>query len=747
MRVSMNLKTKQFLSNLPYDLSSSIAVFLVAIPLCLGIAHASGAPLFSGIISGFIGGIVVGTFSKSALSVSGPTASLTAIVLSGIKDLGSFDAFLLALFLAGMIQALLGFLKSGALAAYLPSATVVGMSVAIGLLLIIKQLPHLIGYDVEEFGVEEFDITKEDINETYHDPHESKETNSLTLLMHAFRNLQTNVLVIGVISLLSFWIWDRYFAKKFKYVPASLFAIIIGTSTNLFLGYLLPGGALSQDHLVTLPIFKNPSELFAHLDFPNFSYWDHSSVWLLALTIAFASSLESLLSVEVVDKLDEENRKTPMSQELVAQGLGNMACGLAGGIPITSVVVRGTVNASSGAKTKFSAIFHGVWIGISVLLFPKFMNNIPLASLAAILTFTGLKLAKPEMFRLMFQKGYSQFLPFLVTVVVTFFTNVLIGTFCGILVALAFVLYRDNQGAIIMVENHGKFRRIMLGEIIGFLHKARIKSVLEEQPSGITLEIDGTRTLHMDQDIRELIHDFRKNAHRKGITVILGGIPNMENDIESLKKEMSESYQKLLRNNQEWVEEKTAEDPEFFSRHAEGQRPQTLFIGCSDSRVPVNVITKTNPGEIFVTRNIANVVSVDDMSLFSVVQYAIDALNVKHIIVCGHIGCGGVRAALQGKSTGLIDNWITHIKDVYLKHRDELDALPEDKREERLIHLNVAEQVVNLYKTGMIQTALAKYGFPEIHGWVYDIRNGQISEVDYKDILHKELGGLYGYPK
>lgn len=575
---------------------------------------------------------------------------------------------------------MLGILRTGALSAYLPSATVVGMSVAIGLLLVIKQLPHLIGYDVEEFGVEEFDLTKEDINESYHDPHEAKETNSLMLLLHAFRNLQSNVLIIGIISLLSFWVWDRYFAKKFKYVPASLVAIILGTASNLLLGHLLPGGALSQDHLVTLPIFKNPSELFAHLDFPNFSYWDQAPVWTLALTIAFASSLESLLSVEVVDKLDEENRKTPMSQELIAQGLGNMACGLAGGIPITSVVVRGSVNASSGAKTKFSAIFHGAWIGTSVLLFPKFMNTIPLASLAAILTFTGLKLAKPAMFKLMFQKGYSQFLPFLVTVAVTFFTNVLIGTFCGILVALVFVLYEDHRTAIYREERYGKFRRIILGENLGFFHKAKIKAVLESQPTGITLEIDGTRTLHMDQDIKELIHEFRKNAHRKGITVILGGIPNMENDMESLKKEMSESYQKLLRNNQEWVEERTAEDPEFFARHAEGQAPQTLFIGCSDSRVPVNVITKTNPGEIFVTRNIANVVSVDDMSLFSVVQYAIDALNVKHIIVCGHIGCGGVRAALQGKATGLIDNWITHIKDVYLKHREELDALPEEKK-------------------------------------------------------------------
>ncbi|TGL63522.1 SulP family inorganic anion transporter [Leptospira sarikeiensis] len=743
----MNTKTKQFISSLPYDLPASIAVFLVAIPLCLGIAHASGAPLFSGIISGFIGGIVVGTFSKSALSVSGPTASLTAIVLSGIKDLGNFEAFLLALLIAGIIQTILGILKTGALSAYLPSATVIGMSVAIGLLLVIKQLPHLIGYDVEEFGVEEFDLTKEDINESYHDPHEPKETNSLMLIVHAVRNLQQNVFIIGIISLVAFWVWDRYFSKKFKYIPASLFAILLGTSVNIFLGEFLPGGTLTQDHLVTLPVFKNASELFNHLDFPDFSFWNNGTVWTLALTIAFASSLESLLSIEVVDKLDEENRKSPMSRELIAQGLGNMACGLAGGIPITSVVVRGSVNASSGAKTRLSAIMHGVWIGTSVLLFPKLMNKIPLASLAAILAFTGLKLARPAMFKLMFQKGYSQFLPFLATVAVTLFTNVLIGTFCGIIVSLIFVLYRDNQGAVIRVESHGKFRRIVLGEVIGFLHKSRIKSVLEEQPSGITLEIDGTRTLHMDLDIRELIHDFRKNAYHKDIKVILGGIPHMHNDIESLKEEMNESYQRLLTNNQQWVEERTSEDPEFFARNAEGQSPQVLFIGCSDSRVPVNVITKTNPGEIFVTRNIANVVSVDDMSLFSVVQYAIEALNVKHIIVCGHYGCGGVRAALKGQATGLIDNWITHIKDVYLKHREELDLLPDDKKEERLIQLNVAEQVVNLYKTGMIQNALAKYGFPKIHGWVYDIRNGQINEVDYKDLLTKELGGLYGYPK
>ncbi|TGK01211.1 sulfate permease [Leptospira langatensis] len=740
-------KIKNLSEKFTYDLPASISVFLVAIPLCLGIAHASGAPLFSGIIGGFIGGILVGALSKSPLSVSGPTASLTAIVLSGIRDLGSFEIFLLALLIAGMVQVLLGILKAGALSAYLPSATVMGMSVAIGLILIIKQLPHLIGYDIEEFGVEEFDLTREDINETYHDPHEGRETNSFTVLLHSIPNLRMNVFLIGAFSLVSFFVWDRFFAKKFQFLPASLIAIAVGTSANLFLGDLLPGGTLSQDHLVTLPVFQNSSDLFGQLDFPNFSAWDLAGVWTLALTIAFASSLESLLSIEVVDKLDGENRKTPMSRELVAQGFGNMACGLLGGIPVTSVVVRGSVNAASGARSKTSAVLHGVWIGTSVLLFPKFMNTIPLASLAAILVVTGFKLCKPALFKTMLHKGYSHFLPFLVTVLTTIFTNVLIGTFCGILASLVFMLYEDHRTAVVRVENYGKFRRIVLGENLGFFHKAKIKSVLESQPSGITLEIDGTRTLHLDLDIRELIHEFRNSAYRKGIKVILGGIPNMQNDIESLKKEMSESYQKLLSNNETWVKEMTDVDPEFFARHAEGQTPQVLFIGCSDSRVPVNVITKTNPGEIFVTRNIANVVSVDDMSLFSVVQYAIEVLNVKHIVVCGHTGCGGVRAALKGQATGLIDNWITHIKDVYLKHREELDALPEEKREDRMIQLNVAEQVVNLYKTGMIQNALAKYGFPEIHGWVYDIRTGQISEVDYKDRLAKELGGLYGYSK
>ncbi len=742
----MNQNIKNFGAKIPYDLPAGIAVFLVAIPLCLGIAHASGAPLFSGIISGFVGGIVVGGLSKSSLSVSGPTASLTAIVLSGIRDLGSFEAFLLALLIAGVMQTILGFLKAGALSAYFPSATVMGMSVAIGLLLVIKQFPHLIGYDIEEFGVEEFDLTREDLNESYHDPHEGKETNSLTVLVHAFQNLRLNVMIVAVLSLISFIVWDRYFAKRFKFLPASLVAIGIGTSTNLFLGNYLPGGVLTQDHLVTLPVFQNASDLFRQLDFPNFSFWNRSAVWTLALTIALASSLESLLSIEVVDKLDEDNRKTPMSRELIAQGVGNIVCGIAGGLPITSVIVRGSVNASSGATSKLSAIFHGVLIGISVLLFPKFMNQIPLASLASILVMTGLKLSKPTLIKSVFQKGYSQFLPFMVTVLATVLTNVLVGTFCGIIVSLLFVLYEDHRTAILLIENHGKFRRIVLGENLGFFHKARIKGVLENQPSGIILEIDGTRNLHMDMDIRELIHEFRKNAYKKDIKVILGGIPNMQNDIESLKKEMNESYKKLLVNNQTWVEEMNAQDPEFFSRHAEGQTPQILFIGCSDSRVPVNVITKTNPGEIFVTRNIANVVSVDDMSLFSVVQYAIDALNVKHIIVCGHYGCGGVKAALQGRSTGLIDNWITHIKDVYLKHREELDVLSDSEKEERLIELNVAEQVVNLYKTGMIQTALAKYGFPEIHGWVYDIRTGQIREVEYKGMLAKELGGLYGYP-
>ncbi|EQA38258.1 inorganic anion transporter, SulP family [Leptospira inadai serovar Lyme str. 10] len=733
-----------FRKNILFDAPAGLAVFLVAIPLCLGIAHASGAPLFSGIISGLIGGIIVGSLSGSSFSVSGPTASLTGIVLSGLSDLGNFETFLLSLLIAGAIQIILGIFRSGKLAAYFPSAVVTGMLVAIGVILIIKQLPHLMGYDIEEFGVEEFDLTRQDINETYQDSHEPSEKNTFTVLLHSFLNFRSNVFVIGFLSLVAYVIWEKKIAEKFRFLPASLIAIGTGVFLNLCLEGFNPVFALGKDHLVQIPILKNPSDVLDQFTYPNFSAWRNPSVWSLGLTIALAASVESLLSIEILDRLDTEGRKTPMSRELLAQGVGNFVCGLIGGIPLASVIVRGSVNITSGAKSKVSVILQGVLIALSVLLVPTLMNRIPLASLAAILVVTGIKLARPKIFRTMLSRGISQWLPFLGTVIATLFSDLLIGTFCGIVLSLVFVLYEDHRTAVIRIEDHGKFRRIVLGENLGFFHKARILEILEQQPAGITLEIDGSRTLHIDQDVSELIHEFRNKAASRNISVILGGIPNMNNDIRELKEEMDRSYRRLLDNNQEWVKERMDQDPAFFSKLAEGQTPQILFIGCSDSRVPIDVITKTDPGMIFTTRNIANIVSVDDISLFSVVQYAIEVLNIKHIIVCGHYECGGVKAALMGRSTGLIDNWITHIKDIYLKHRHELDALGEKERERKLIELNVAEQVINLYKTSLVQSALKKYGFPRIHGWVYDLSTGNLKEIEYRTLLEKELGVYRG---
>ncbi|PJZ71608.1 sulfate permease [Leptospira perolatii] len=731
--------------NLFKDSLSGIAVFILALPLSLGIAHASGVPLFSGIISAVIGGILVGVLSKSNLSVSGPAAGLTAVVLSGISDLGSFQAFLCALVLAGLIQIFLGVLRAGTLSAYFPSSVVNGMMAAIGVILIIKQLPHLIGYDIEEFGVEEFGLTAQDLNESYSDPHERTESNSFTVLIHSLSNLRLNVLWIGLISLSVIVLWEWYGPKKLKQIPSSLLGVICGLMANSLFGDFLSGGSLSKDHLVQLPNLNSGTDLMNYFIFPKLEELGNYKVWLLGVTVAFVASIETLLGIEAVDRMDPAHRKTPTSRELIAQGSGNLVCGLTGGLPLTSVIVRSSVNISSGARTKLSTIIHGVLIFLGVVFFVNVLNAIPLSSLAAVLIFNGFKLAAPKNFKAMYKKGIYQFVPFLVTIVAILLSDLLIGVVTGIATSLIFVLKEDHQTAIVRVENFGKFRRIVLGENLGFFHKARIQTVLDELPEGIILEIDGTRTLHLDQDIAELIHEFRRNAERKNIKVVLGGIPNMKNDIASLQSEMEEKYTRLLKNNRDWVKERTDIDPDFFSRQADGQTPQVLFIGCSDSRVPVNVITKTDPGEIFVTRNIANVVSVDDMSLFSVLQFGIEVLNVKHIIVCGHYGCGGAKAALLGRSTGLIDNWITHIKDVYLKHRIELDGLSEEQRERRLIELNVIEQVINLYKTSLIQSALKKYGFPKIHGWVYDVCTGLVKEIDYKQRLKEELDGVYGY--
>src|SRR5690242_10860581 len=422
-------KIKHYIGALRYDLPSSVVVFLVALPLCLGIALGSGAPLFSGIIAGMVGGIVIGAFSGSQLSVSGPAAGLSTIVAAAILKLDVYEAFLVAVVLGGIFQIILGFLKAGILGDYIPSSVIKGMLAAIGVILILKQFPHLVGYDANPEGDETFSQTDGD--------------NTFSGLYDGLRHLLPGALIIGLISLAIMVIWENVVAKKAKFLqmmPAPLIVVAVGIIINETFKTSSPAFAIKESHLVSIPVATSVNGFVSFFTFPDFSHIFNYNIWLTGFTIAIVASLETLLNIEAADDLDPYQRVTPTNRELMAQGAGNMISGLIGGLPITSVVVRTSANINAGARTKMSAIFHGVLLLLSVAFIPKLLNLIPLSALAAILIYTGYKLAKPSLFVNFYKKGWDVFVPFVLTIVAILLTDLLKGILIGCVVGMFFVI-------------------------------------------------------------------------------------------------------------------------------------------------------------------------------------------------------------------------------------------------------------------------------------------------------------------
>lgn len=725
---------KYFFKNLRYDLPASLAVFFVAIPLCLGIAHASEAPVISGLITGVIGGIMVGFLSGSHLSVSGPAAGLTAIVAGGIAILGGFEQFLLAALIAGVIQLLLGIFKAGNLAEFFPNAVIRGMLSAIGLILITKEIPHLLGYDVEVMGVEEFALEKHDIETGFQS--QAKNKNTLDLIINSIRYRDDRVALFGLSGIAFLFLWAATLGKRFKTIPGSLVVVVLSMLVVYIVEVISGNTIMSAAHLVNLPDIDF-ANLHLIITLPDFSSWQNPQVYILAITLALVASLETLLSTEALDKLDPQARMTPTSRELLSQGSGNIVTSLIGGIPMTAVIVRGSVNLSAGARTKNSTIMHGLWILLAALFLQGIINHIPLAALAAVLIYTGIKLVDIKLLQHFYQAGWSQLIPYISTVLIILFTDLLIGVICGLAIALALTLFEEYKSAVIVINKSGLKMKMVLSERISFLHRGKIKRILDEVPAGTVLEIDGSKTRYIDKDIVESFHDFKTTARRRNIQLMIGGLPQLST-FKDMENQIKESYERLFDNNKKWVHTQLANDPRYFEKLSEGQTPQYLFIGCSDSRVPAEMITGTTPGELFVHRNIANLVISTDVNLMSVLQYSVEVLNVKHIIICGHYGCGGVKASIEDEHHGLIDKWLRNIKDIYRLHAKELDEITdENEKLRKLVEFNVKEQVYNLLKTSFVQRSLKLYGFPLVHGWVYDINEGLIKEVEVN--LEKEF--------
>ena len=505
---------KKYYSHIGPNLSASIVVLLVALPLCLGIALASGAPLFSGIIAGVVGGIVVGILSGSQLSVTGPAAGLTAIVAVAILKLQVYEAFLLAVVLAGIMQVALGYLKAGVIGDYIPNAVIKGMLAAIGLILIMKQFPHLVGYDANFEGDETFA--------------QADQNNTLSAIYTALNTITPTAVIIGLGSIILLAVWEKPFIKKNKllqFVPGPLVVVILAIIINSTIEQLSGIASLESKHLVSLPIAHSTTEFISFFTLPNFSFITNAQVWISAVTLAIVASLETLLGIEAVDKLDPLKRVTPTNRELKAQGFGNIVSGLIGGLPLTSVIVRSSANVSAGGKTKQSTIFHGILLLLCAALIPGLLNKIPLSALAGILIFTGYKLAKITLFKEFYQKGFNQFIPFCVTIIAILFTDLLIGISIGITVSLVFII-RSNFKTAVMVVNDNNNYLIRFKKDVSFLNKPIIKSELELVPENANLVIDVARAEFIDKDVIDEVNGFLYHAHLKNIKVSLKTNPS-----------------------------------------------------------------------------------------------------------------------------------------------------------------------------------------------------------------------------
>ncbi|MBK6456620.1 MAG: SulP family inorganic anion transporter [Gemmatimonadetes bacterium] len=493
------------------DAGASVVVFLVALPLCLGVALASGAPLLSGIITGIIGGLVVGALSGSHLMVSGPAAGLTAIVLSAITTLGSFRAFLVAVFLSGLVQIALGFLRAGVIGYYFPNAVIRGMLGGIGIIIILKQLPHAFGYDATPEGTMAFQ--------------QNNDENTFSSLVSTLDHIHPGAVTLSLISLALLILWDQKFMKRVAMIPGALVAVILGVILNgVFTG---SGSALAigAEHLVALPVITSLGELRASVESPDWSVITSSAVWTVAVTVAVIASIETLLSLEATDRIDPLKREAPANRELLAQGVGNALCGLFGGLPMTGVIVRSSANVYAGAKTKASAILHGVLLLLAVVTIPMILNRIPLAVLASILIYTGWKLAHPRQLRYFLTKGSHQWLPFVVTTSAILLTDLLKGIVVGLSVSLVFILLEHLRSPSYTISaKDGSVTRITLHEHLTFLSKANLTSLLQTFGRGAQVIIDGSRVKRADHDVMEVLREFRDSSAARGVGVQVVGL-------------------------------------------------------------------------------------------------------------------------------------------------------------------------------------------------------------------------------
>lgn len=630
------------------DLLAGLIVFLVALPLCLGIALASGAPLFSGLIAGIIGGVVVGILSGSHTSVTGPAAGLTAIVAGKIANLGSFEAFLLAVVIGGLLQIGLGVFKAGALSAFFPFSVIKGLLAAIGIILILKQIPHLLGHEKDPQG--ELSFVQPDHGNTFSE------------LLNLFQvEIHQGAVVIGILSLGLLMLWDKLPPLRKSLVPAPLIVVLLGIGLGQLFSRFGAAWVIESSHMVQVPVANSVNEFLGFLKFPDFSQILNPAVYIAGITIAVVASLETLLNLDAIDKLDRKQRLSPPSRELWAQGIGNVAAGLIGGLPMTSVVIRGSVNINAGAESKISAIFHGALLLICVVALPNYLNTIPLSCLAAILLLTGYKLASPKLFKQMGSEGKYQFIPFMVTLVAIVFTDLLIGILIGLAISVIFILNSNLRRPIRRIrEQHlgGEVLHIELANQVSFLNRAALESALREAPRGTRVLIDARRTDYIDPDILSLIREFKNvTAPVYNVQVGLRGFREkylLQDSVETVDFAPQELRDQLtpaqvldvlIAGNRRYAEGHPLDRDLRRQADSNGEAPQPMaavFTGI-DSRTPIELIFDLGMGDAYVVRIPGNVPG--PRAVGGLEFACLD--GVKLILVMGHTGSRLVKTAIE----------------------------------------------------------------------------------------------------
>lgn len=726
-------------SSLNVDLIAGLVVFLVALPLCLGVAHASNAPLLSGVIAGIVGGIIVGFFSGSHTSVSGPAAGLTAVVAAQILAVGSFQGFLVAVLLAGVLQIGLAVVRAGGFARYFPNCVISGLLAAIGIVIILKQVPHLLGDDHDDEG--EMSFIQPD------------QENTFTELVETFFSIDVGAAVVGVSSLLLLLIWDRIPKLKKSLVPSPLIIVLYGA----FLAAVLNGTwTIGSEHMVTLPIYEGFGRLTSLFTFPDFSVLSTKAVYIAAVTIAIVASLETLLNLEAVDKIDTRKRKSPPNRELYAQGIGNICSGLLGGLPVTSVIVRSSVNINAGGLTKKSAIIHGCFLFGCVVFLPQYLNRIPLAALAAILIVTGFKLAHPKLFVSFWKQGWSQFVPFMATILAIVFTDLLIGIVIGLTVSVVFILSHDLKRKLTsVVERHigGDVLHLQFANQVSFLNRAMVSKSLEDIPPDTQILLDARETVYFDPDILQLICDFEaETAPLRNIQVSKVGFarhsPVMPDNIifadytsKDVRDQLTPNQAlKILADGNERFLAGTRLSRNLnrqMTATAAGQYPLAAILSCIDSRAPAELIFDVGLGDVLTVRIAGNVAK---EKVFGSLEYAAAVAGVKLIVVMGHTRCGAVTTAVKlavshqsaFEATGCehLGALITEIQKVIdpVKAKDHMEQseTAHEHYVDQVAWDNTRNTIKSILANSHTLKDLCDRGSIRIVGCMYDVKTGKV---------------------